>query len=148
MTGNQKEKIIERFKYLRGKLKKSQFEMAEDTGVRQASISAYEKGIRDISAKYLLKLEEAYNVNRDWLMNGVGDMFNSKDQVKYHDSYQSKTFDLSFSDESIGDEPDDSEMFDILFENMRTIFEKQAQEIKFLRAENNNLQKLVSMFKR
>lgn len=149
MADIQKEKIIERFKFLRSKLKKSQFEMAEDTGVRQASISAYEKGVRDITAKFLLKLEEAYNVNRDWLTRGVGAMFNQSEPYYEETLHRPKEQEnISVHDDFIVDEPDDSEMFDILLENMKSIFEKQAQEIKLLRAENSNLQKLVSMFKR
>jgi transcriptional regulator with XRE-family HTH domain len=149
MSDYQREKISERFKLLRQKLKKSQLEIAEDTGVKKSTVSSYELGTRQITPKFIMALEDTYNVNRNWLINGVGEMYTKKSLGvgdSNSDFYDHRTFEQV--EELEPDISDDVEMFDILLENMKSIFEKQSQEIKLLRAENNNLQKLVSMFKR
>ncbi|MGJ1228813.1 helix-turn-helix domain-containing protein [Sphingobacterium siyangense] len=146
MLDYQKEKIIERFKFFRRKLNKSQLEMAEETGVKKSTISAYEVGTRPVSSKFIMLLEKTYNLNRDWLIDGVGEMTIVKNP--YNDDYKfSAKEELAAFDMQL-DEADESDMFKLLIENLTGMFEKQKREIADLRDENVRLQKLVAMFNR
>ncbi len=66
----------QRIKILREYLHLSQIEFANELGRKQGSISDIERGRNTIDGIVQL-LEIKFNVNIDWLKNGVGDMFNS-----------------------------------------------------------------------
>ena len=65
----------ERVKELRNKLGLSQSEFAERLGLKQGSYSDIERGRNNISQTVILLLEKQFNVNREWLNNGTGDIF-------------------------------------------------------------------------
>jgi len=67
--------IGERLTLLRKTLDINQSMMAMVMGCTQANISLYEKDGSTMSVKYLVPLRNAYNVNLDWLLQGVGEMF-------------------------------------------------------------------------
>jgi len=55
----------------------NQSEMAMVMGCTQGTVSLYEKDGTTMSVKCLSPLRKAYNVNLDWLLHGVGEMFMS-----------------------------------------------------------------------
>jgi len=60
---------------LRKTLDLNQTDMAMVMGCSQVNISQYEKDDTTMSIKYLIPLRKAYNVNLDWLLLGLGEMF-------------------------------------------------------------------------
>ena len=72
----------ERIKYVRKEFGMSQEEFGEHLGLSKAAISAVEKDRTFVSAKVLSKLFFDYNVNLNYLICGVGDVFN---MPKYED---------------------------------------------------------------
>lgn len=67
--------ICQRFKQLRKYLKMTQSEFGKELGRTKRSIIFYEKGERSIDNSIILLLQEKFNVNTDWLINGNGSMF-------------------------------------------------------------------------
>lgn len=67
--------INERIKELRKELKLSQQEFAERLNVKQATISAYEVGIRTPLDSIVNSICREFNVNETWLRTGEGPMF-------------------------------------------------------------------------
>lgn len=77
--------INERIKELRKELKLSQQEFAERLNVKQATISAYEVGIRTPLDSIVNSICREFNVNETWLRTGEGPMFRplGRDQELY-----------------------------------------------------------------
>lgn len=71
----------ERIKELRLVLRLNQREFADIFGVSRSFISAVEKNISYLSKKNLHKLLTEYDINLNWLIAGVGNMFNCKDDL-------------------------------------------------------------------
>ena len=70
--------VNQRIKMLRMELGKSQEELAEELGVTQAAIFKLEnKG--GLSTKMLKKITESYKINSSWLLEGIGEMYSSKE---------------------------------------------------------------------
>jgi len=67
--------IEERIKLLRLELGLNQSEFAERIGIKQAGLSAIEKGIRGLTDRNLSLICEKFNVSEDWLRTGEGEMF-------------------------------------------------------------------------
>ena len=67
--------ISERFKQLRDELGKSQTEFGAGIGVSRSVINNIERGVTEPSDVFLNHLCDVYNVNREWLETGEGDMF-------------------------------------------------------------------------
>lgn len=65
----------ERIKELRISKKLSQKDFAKSINLSQNHISSIEKGLRDMTTRSLEDVCRVYNVNKDWLVNGEGDMF-------------------------------------------------------------------------
>ena len=65
----------ERIKKLRISKKLSQKDFANSINLSQNHISSIEKGLRDMTIRSLEDVCRVYNVNKDWLLNGEGDMF-------------------------------------------------------------------------
>jgi|GEM_PF-5969080 len=81
----------ERFSIIRKKLRLSQQQIAEELGVRQASISDIERGKIEISNKIILLLHKKYNISIDWIYTGKGDIFIEKsDNTQKEDKYISE----------------------------------------------------------
>lgn len=72
----------ERLKLIRKKIGMSQEEFGDNLGISKAGISAVEKDRTFVSAKILSKLFFDYNVNLNYLVCGIGEMFNPP---KYED---------------------------------------------------------------
>ena len=65
----------ERLKIIRLKLKLTQDDFAKKIGIKQAAISAIEKGIRNVTDRIINDICREFNVNEEWLRNGTGEMF-------------------------------------------------------------------------
>lgn len=52
---------------------------ASELGIKQATYSNYENAIRNIPDEIYQKLAINYNVNLNWLIAGIGEMFITKD---------------------------------------------------------------------
>lgn len=65
----------DRLKELRRALKLKQREVAEKIGVKVNVVGQWEAGIRDVPATRIYQLCHEYNVRREWLETGEGEMF-------------------------------------------------------------------------
>lgn len=65
----------ERLKELRKTLKLTQKEFGEKIGVTNFTISDIEKGKLSLTERNLNLICERFNVNKEWLKNGTGEMF-------------------------------------------------------------------------
>lgn len=73
--------ISERFKQLRGELGKSQTEFGAGIGVSRSVINNIERGVTKPSDVFLNHICVIYNVNREWLETGEGEMFDKSEQL-------------------------------------------------------------------
>lgn len=71
--------INNRIKLLRENLNLSQEAFGSRIGITRASISNIEKGTRNMSEQTLKSICREFNVSRNWLENGIGDMLNDMD---------------------------------------------------------------------
>lgn len=75
----------ERIKLLRKKLELNQTEFGNRIGLKQATIAGYENGARNPNDSVLLSICREFNVNKEWIKTGVGDMFKKPtDEVGYY----------------------------------------------------------------
>lgn len=65
----------ERIRQLRKHLKLTQAQFAERLNLSASAILSYEKGVRKITPRTIADICREYNVNEEWLENGVGPMF-------------------------------------------------------------------------
>lgn len=77
--------IHQRFKEVRKKLNFTQSEFGEQLGKKLRAIQYYEANDSNITLDIILLLQEKFNINSDWLINGNGSMFleEKKDDSKY-----------------------------------------------------------------
>lgn len=68
-------KMNERIEELRNALNLSQSKFGEALGVTRTAVCAWENGRRSISEQTIISICREFNVNRAWLVEGVGDMF-------------------------------------------------------------------------
>ena len=68
----------DRLKELRKTLNLKQREVAEKLGVPVGNVGAWEAGMRDVPATRIYQLCHEYNVRREWLETGEGEMFEPK----------------------------------------------------------------------
>ena len=73
--------ISERFKQLRDELGKSQTEFGAGIGVSRSVINNIERGVTEPSDVFLNHLCDVYNVNREWLESGEGELFDKSEQL-------------------------------------------------------------------
>ena len=73
--------ISERFKQLRDELGKSQTEFGAGIGVSRSVINNIERGVTEPSDVFLNHLCDVYNVNREWLETGEGELFDKSKQL-------------------------------------------------------------------
>ena len=73
--------ISERFKQLRDELGKSQTEFGAGIGVSRSVINNIERGVTEPSDVFLNHLCDVYNVNRQWLETGEGELFDKSEQL-------------------------------------------------------------------
>lgn len=71
-----------RIKSLRKNLNMNQTDFGSKIGLKQTTIAGYETGSREPNDAVILSICKEFNVNENWLRNGVGEMFNkrTKDQ--------------------------------------------------------------------
>ena len=74
--------IYQRFKEVRKSLKMTQTAFGNQLGKGLRAIQHYEAGERNIDNSIILLLQEKFNVNTDWLINGNGSMFLSDNEKK------------------------------------------------------------------
>lgn len=65
----------ERLKLLRKTLKLNQNEFGQKINLSGAQIGSYETGRRDLTTRAIEDICREFNVNKDWLVNGTGEMF-------------------------------------------------------------------------
>lgn len=53
----------------------SQVKFAERCGIRPSNFNRALKSEKGLSSQYLLRIAHAFNVNFEWLRNGIGEMF-------------------------------------------------------------------------
>lgn len=75
-----------RIKLLRKSLKLSQTDFANSLGLTMRAIQKWEAGSVEVKLSSLKLLEQVFNINIDWLINGKGEMFlseneNSKNEI-------------------------------------------------------------------
>ena len=73
--------LTERFKQLRNELGKSQTEFGAGIGVSRSVINNIERGVTEPSDVFLNHLCVVYNVNREWLETGDGELFDKSEQL-------------------------------------------------------------------
>ena len=73
--------LSERFKQLRYELGKSQTEFGAGIGVSRSVINNIERGVTEPSDVFLNHICVIYNVNREWLETGEGEMFDKSEQL-------------------------------------------------------------------
>ena len=64
-----------RIEQLRNSLGLSQDKFGEALGVTRTAVCAWENGRRGVSEQTIISICREFNVNRLWLVEGVGDMF-------------------------------------------------------------------------
>lgn len=67
--------IGDRLKEIRKTLGLTQADFGEKLGLKPTAIGLYENGTRNITERTIILLKEKYNVNIDYLKNGLGEMF-------------------------------------------------------------------------
>ena len=70
--------IYERIRALRKKLKLNQGEFARSLGFTQSTIAMMEVGKREIGDRHIKTICSIYNVNENWLIDGIEPMFIEK----------------------------------------------------------------------
>lgn len=70
-----------RLRLLRKELKMTQDQLAQRLGVGKAALSMIETGKSSLSSRNRNILVQEYNVNPDWIEDGVGEMFNALPDV-------------------------------------------------------------------
>lgn len=91
--------IHQRFKEVRKKLNFTQTEFGEQLGKKLRVIQYYEANDSSITLDIILLLQEKFNINSDWLINGKGEMF-LKSSSRY--DFLLKMLD-DFSDEELAE---------------------------------------------
>lgn len=66
-----------RIEELRKVLGLSQDKFGEALGVTRTAVCAWENGRRGVSEQTIISICREFNVNRAWLVEGIGDMFNN-----------------------------------------------------------------------
>lgn len=74
--------MLERLKWLRKLLGLTQSEFASEIGLKQGSYSMIENGISPLNPIHIKVICMTFNVNEDWLVNGLEPVFTSS---KYED---------------------------------------------------------------
>jgi transcriptional regulator with XRE-family HTH domain len=70
--------INERIKQIRTVLNVSQRDFSRQIFISQSSYGEIETGVRKVNERVLQLICSQYNINKDWLKNGNGEMFNNK----------------------------------------------------------------------
>ncbi len=71
--------ISERIKELRKHLNLTQTEFGDKIGLKQNTVGQMESGSRSVTERTIILICEKFNVNKVWLIEGRGEMFESAD---------------------------------------------------------------------
>lgn len=72
--------IGERIRLIRKAAKLSQSKFGESIALKQTIIGQYENGDRNVPERTINTICEKYNINKEWLINGTGEM----ERKNYH----------------------------------------------------------------
>ena len=67
--------IKDRLKTIRINANMSQDEFGKMIGISRSQISCYEKGLREVTERSLNDICREFNVSKDWLLTGEGEMY-------------------------------------------------------------------------
>ena len=67
-----------RIKEIRKKMKLTQDEFGKRLGISNTAISKIEKGENNVSEQNIISICREFDVNEEWLRNGIGDIFMQK----------------------------------------------------------------------
>lgn len=70
-----------RLKEIRKKENLSQAAFGKSLKISQSQIASYETGYRNITDRTINDICREFNINKEWLLNGTGDMYNSKNNI-------------------------------------------------------------------
>lgn len=73
--------IGKRIRFFRKSLGLNQTDFGKPLGLKQAIIGQYETGIRNITDRNVDILCKTYNINKDWLLTGQGEMQNKNNTI-------------------------------------------------------------------
>lgn len=73
--------IGKRIRSLRKSLGLNQTDFGKPLGLKQAIIGQYETGIRNITDRNIDMLCKTYNINKDWLLTGQGEIQNKNNTI-------------------------------------------------------------------
>ncbi len=74
LSMKRRQEIGGRVRAVRMSLRLEQKELAKRSGLSQATISQYEKGLTEVSLSFLAYLKEKHSVSSDWVIFGTGEM--------------------------------------------------------------------------
>ncbi|MDE6182293.1 MAG: XRE family transcriptional regulator [Eubacteriales bacterium] len=130
--------MIKRLKELRTEfLKLSQEELARKIGLTKSAISDIERGKNSLKDNNLKLICQTFNVNEEWLRNGVGDIFKEDNKKKSLIDIIEEEYNLSTLSKSIVNK------YLKLGKKEQAMFEKFVielfEEYKISSSENNNV---------
>lgn len=82
--------IGKRIRLLRKSLKLNQTDFGKPLGLKQAIIGQYETGVRNITDRNIDMLCKTYNINKDWLLTGEGEIENKNSNTLIHEISQTQ----------------------------------------------------------
>lgn len=65
----------DRLKFLRNDKEMSQVEFGKLIGISRSQIACYENGIRELTERTINDICREFNVNKDWILTGEGEMY-------------------------------------------------------------------------
>ena len=81
---------MQKLQQIRKELKLSQEEISSQIGISYRAYTSYERGDRKPSIEFLEKLVEKFNVNLNWLIADVGEMFNTPKYEDVKDEFEKR----------------------------------------------------------
>ena len=87
MIGNKIRKI-------KKELKLNSEEFAVNTGVSYRALTSYERNERKPSFEFMEALSKQYNVNLNWLISDIGQMFNAPKFEEVEDTMEMKVIEI------------------------------------------------------
>ena len=79
------EDISIRLKLIRKELKLSQNNFSKKINIGQTTLAQFELGTRKIKDIHIKRICDEFNINEEWLKNGIGEMFNKKENISLDD---------------------------------------------------------------
>ncbi len=76
-----------RLKEIRKHFGLTQQELADKLSVNFNSVSQWERGVSNITDRVVNQICTLFNINKEWFVNGTGDMLNKSEDEKYVESF-------------------------------------------------------------